>query len=111
MYFYQKMIYYKLKKVISSKYNRKTEQRYQRAVVFVIENIATGTESFFQIDRIHKESASLRCQTRKCGHRHVIEPAYSLQWELSIDIKIVKIDRGLVNLSKLQSLKAIKGNR
>ena len=73
MYFYQKMIYYKLKKVISSKYNRKTEQRYQRAVVFVIENIATGTEAFFQIDRIHKESASLRCNTRKCGHRLVIE--------------------------------------
>ena len=73
MFFYQKMIYYKLKKVISSKYNRKQEQRYQRAVVFVIENIATGTEAFFQIDRIHKESASLRCQTRKCGHRLVIE--------------------------------------
>ena len=73
MFYYQKMIYYKLKKLISSKYNRKNEQRYQRSVVFVIENIATGTEAFFQIDRIHKESASLRCQIRKCRHRLTIE--------------------------------------
>ena len=45
----------------------------QRSVVFVIENVATWAEAFFQIDRIHKESASLRCQIRKCRHRVTIE--------------------------------------
>ena len=46
------MTIYQLKEVISSKYNRKDTVRYQRSVLFLIENTVTGEHALFAIDRI-----------------------------------------------------------
>ena len=48
---------YKLIEVICNKYNRADVKRYQKAVVFLIQNTISGEMSLFQIDRIHKRLA------------------------------------------------------
>ena len=72
------MTIYELKEIISGKYNRKDTALYNRAVLFVIQNTVTGEYAIFQIDRISKKTASLRCNNgtsgrRTCGHRLSLE--------------------------------------
>ena len=67
------MTVYKLKEVLNSKYNRTDEKRHHRSVLFLIENTNTGNQTLYEIDRISKHSASLRCCTRNCGSRLSIE--------------------------------------
>ena len=67
------MTIYQLKEVISSKYNRKDTVRYQRSVLFVIENTVTGEHALFAIDRISKHTVSLRFNSYRCGHRLILE--------------------------------------
>ena len=63
------MTIYQLKEIIHSKYNRSDVNRYHRAVLFLIENTVSGESSLFNINAVHKNSVSLRCNNRKCGHR------------------------------------------
>ena len=67
------MIVYKLKDIIDSQYNRPDEKRHQRSILFLIENVKTGGQSVFKIDRISKHTCSLICNTKACGHRLTIE--------------------------------------
>ena len=66
------MTTYQLKEIIHSKYNRNDVGRYHRAILFLIENTVSGESSLFQIDRISKNTCSLRCNNRKCKHRLTI---------------------------------------
>ena len=80
------MTIYELKEIISGKYNRKDTALYNRAVLFVIQNTVTGEYAIFQIDRISKKTASLRCNNgtsgcRTCGHRLSLE--HSITTELT----------------------------
>ena len=70
---YTKMTVYKLKEVLNSKYNRTDEKRHHRSVLFLIENTITGNQTLYEIDRISKHSASLRCCTRNCGSRSFLK--------------------------------------
>ena len=63
------MTIYQLKEIIHSKYNRNDVGRYHRAVLFLVENTVSGESSLFQINRINKNTCSLRCNNRKCNHR------------------------------------------
>ena len=67
------MTSYILKEVLCNKYNRSDEKRYDRSVVFVIQNTNNGNLALFQLDRIGKNRASLRCNNRSCGHRLSLE--------------------------------------
>ena len=67
------MAVFKLKEVICNQYNRIDVDRYKRSVLFLIENLTTGYKSLFQLDRIGKNIASLRCNDRKCNHRLSIQ--------------------------------------
>ena len=62
------MTIYKLQEVINSKYNRHDVARYHRAILLLVENTISG-KAIFQIDRVNKHTASLRCNNRKCNHR------------------------------------------
>ena len=75
------MTIYHLKEIISSKYNRKDTTRYERSVLFVVENTVTGDYALFSIDRISKHTASLRCNngSRSCGHRLIIEHSFKTE--------------------------------
>ena len=64
--FIKKMTIYKLKEVLDSQYNRSDVKRYHRSVLFLIQNTATGNQSLYEIDRIAKHSAALRCIEKKC---------------------------------------------
>ena len=64
---------YKLINIIDSQYIRPDDKRHQRSILFLIENLRTGEKALFQIDRISKNSASLRCNNRACSHRLSIE--------------------------------------
>ena len=70
---YTKMTIYKLKEVLDSQYNRTDEKRHHRSVLFLIQNTATGHQSLYEIDRISKHSAALRCVEKKCRARLSIE--------------------------------------
>ena len=67
------MTFYILKEILSNQYNRNDEARYNRAIVFVIQNTINGNLALFQLDRIAKKVAALRCNNRSCGHRLSIE--------------------------------------
>ena len=67
----QKM--YQLIETLSSKYNRKDERNFNRSLLFVIKNTNNGKLALFQLDRISKKTASLRCNNRSCGHRLSLE--------------------------------------
>ena len=67
------MTFYILKEILSNQYNRSDEARYNRAIVFVIQNTINGNLALFQLDRIAKKVAALRCNNRSCGHRLSIE--------------------------------------
>ena len=71
------MTIYKLKEVLDSQYNRSDVKRHHRSVLFLIQNTVTGNQSLYEIDRIAKHSAALRCIEKKCRARlsieHVIE--------------------------------------
>ena len=67
------MTIYKLLEVLDSQYNRKDEKRHNRSVLFLIQNTVTGHQSLYEIDRISKHTASLRCNARQCGSRLSIE--------------------------------------
>ena len=67
------MTSYILKEVLCNKYNRSDEKRFDRSVVFVIQNTNNGNLALFQLDRIGKNRASLRCNNRSCGHRLSLE--------------------------------------
>ena len=55
MKFYnEKMPLYILKEVLCNQYNRKDEKRFDRSVVFVIQNTKNGNLTLFQLDRISK---------------------------------------------------------
>ena len=73
------MTIFQLKEVINSKYNRNDTDRYHRSVLFLIENTVTGLFQLFQIDRISKTTAALRCNTRQCGHRLSLEHALATE--------------------------------
>ena len=45
---------YILKEVLCNQYNRKDEKRFDRSVVFVIQNTKNGNLTLFQLDRISK---------------------------------------------------------
>ena len=64
---------YQLIEILSSKYNRKDEQRFNRSVLFLIKNTNNGKLALFQLDRISKKNAALRCNNRSCGHRLSLE--------------------------------------
>ena len=64
---------YQLIEILSSQYNRKDEVRYNRSMIFCIKNTKNGKIAMFQLDRISKKIASLRCNTRHCGHRLSLE--------------------------------------
>ena len=64
---------YQLIEILSSQYNRKDEVRYNRSMIFCIKNTKNGKIAMFQLDRISKKNASLRCNTRHCGHRLSLE--------------------------------------
>ena len=70
---------FQLKEVINSKYNRNDTDRYHRSVLFLIENTVTGLFQLFQMDRISKNTAALRCNTRQCGHRLSLEHALATE--------------------------------
>ena len=72
-FYYEKMSLYILKEVLCNQYNRKDEKRFDRSVVFVIQNTKNGNLALFQLDRISKNRASLRCNNRSCGHRLSLE--------------------------------------
>ena len=55
------MTIYKLKEVLDSQYNRSDVKRHHRSVLFLIQNTVTGNQSLYEIDRIAKHSAALRC--------------------------------------------------
>ena len=59
--------------VLDSQYNRKDEKRHHRSVLFLIQNTVTGHQSLYEIDRISKHTASLRCNARQCDSRSSIE--------------------------------------
>ena len=67
------MTIYILKEILSNQYNRSDEARYNRAIVFVIQNTINGNLALFQLDRMAKKVAALRCNNRSCGHRLSIE--------------------------------------
>ena len=67
------MTIYILKEIISTKYNRSDEERFNRSIAFVIQNTTNGNLALFQLDRIAKKVAALRCNNRSCGHRLSIE--------------------------------------
>ena len=67
--FYEKMTIYKLKEVLDSQYNRSDVKRHHRSVLFLIQNTVTGNQSLYEIDRIAKHSAALRCIEKKCRAR------------------------------------------
>ena len=67
------MTSYILKEVLCNKYNRSDEKRFDRSVVFVIQNTNNRNLALFQLDRIGKNRASLRCNNRSCGHRLSLE--------------------------------------
>ena len=67
------MTIYILKEIISTKYNRSDEERFNRSIAFVIQNTINGNLALFQLDRIAKKVAALRCNNRSCGHRLSIE--------------------------------------
>ena len=67
------MTIYKLKEVLESQYNRTDVKRHHRSVLFLIQNTVTGHQCLYQIDRISKHTAALRCNERKCGSRLSIE--------------------------------------
>ena len=67
------MTIYKLKDLLDSQYNRKDEKRHHRSVLFLIQNTATGNQSLYEIDRISKHTAALRCIEKKCRARLSIE--------------------------------------
>ena len=67
------MTIYKLKEVLESQYNRTDVKRHHRSVLFLIQNAVTGHQCLYQIDRISKHTAALRCNERKCGSRLSIE--------------------------------------
>ena len=67
------MTIYILKEILSNQYNRSDEARYNRAIVFVIQNTINGNLALFQLDRMSKKVAALRCNNRSCGHRLSIE--------------------------------------
>ena len=68
---YTKMTIYKLKEVLDSQYNRTDEKRHHRSVLFLIQNTATGHQSLYEIDRISKHSAALRCVEKKMSSKIV----------------------------------------
>ena len=65
IFFYEKMTIYKLKEVLDSQYNRSVVQRHRRSVLFLIQNTVKGNQSLYEIDRIAKHSAALRCIEKK----------------------------------------------
>ena len=67
------MTIYKLKEVLDSHYNRSDVKRHHRSVLFLIQNTVTGNQSLYEIDRIAKHSAALRCIEKKCRARLSIE--------------------------------------
>jgi len=69
------MTSYILKEIICNKYNRSDEERFNRSILFVIQNTKNGNLALFQLDRIAKKVAALRCNNRSCGHRMSIEHA------------------------------------
>ena len=71
------MTIYHLKEIISSKYNRKDTTRYERSVLFVVENTNTGDYALFSIDRISKHTASLRCNN---GSRRELPGLVVIDW-------------------------------
>ena len=44
------MTIYKLKEVLDIQYNRSDVKRYNRSVLFLIQNTATGNQSLYEID-------------------------------------------------------------
>ena len=69
------MTFYILKEIICNKYNRTDEERFNRSILFVIQNTNNGNLALFQLDRIAKKVAAHRCNNRSCGHRMSIEHA------------------------------------
>ena len=67
------MTIYKLKDLLDSQYNRSDVKRHQRSVLFLIQNTVTGNQSLYEIDRISKHTAALRCIEKKCRARLSIE--------------------------------------
>ena len=80
------MTTYQLKEVIHSKYNINTVARYQRAILFLIHTTLSEEDALFEIDRISRHTASLRCKTRLCHHRLVIEHNTSKFPEILTDL-------------------------
>ena len=67
------MITYNLKEIIESQYNRPDEKKHQRSILFVVENPKTAEKSIYEIDRMGKHTASLRCNASRCNARLSIE--------------------------------------
>ena len=67
------MSFYILKEIICNQYNRSDEERFKRSILFVIQNTKNGNLALFQLDRMAKKVAALRCNNRSCGHRLSIE--------------------------------------
>ena len=85
------MTIYILKEIISTKYNRSDEERFNRSIAFVIQNTTNGNLALFQLDRIAKKVAALRCNNRSCGHRLSIE--HTIPTEL---LKLLKIPDSII---------------
>ena len=91
------MTIYILKEIISTKYNRSDEERFNRSIAFVIQNTTNGNLALFQLDRIAKKVAALRCNNRSCGHRLSIEhtiptEAYGKYKGRKIAMEVTKAD-------------------
>ena len=78
------MTIYILKEIISTKYNRSDEERFNRSIAFVIQNTTNGNLALFQLDR-------------SCGHRLSIEhtiptEAYGKYKGRKIAMEVTKAD-------------------
>ena len=93
------MTIYILKEIISTKYNRSDEERFNRSIAFVIQNTINGNLALFQLDRIAKKVAALRCNNRSCGAKTSDRQAKIKQCLESISFMDIKSE--LLGLSQL----------
>ena len=89
------MTIYQLKEIINSKYNRKDTTRYERSVLFVVENTVTGDYALFSIDRISKHTASLRCNN---GSRRELPGLVVIDWLYRIRLLENVRSSGILNM-------------
>ena len=80
------MTIYKLKEVLDSQYNRSDVKRHHRSVLFLIQNTVTGNQSLYEIDRIAKHSAALRCIEKKMSSKNIHRR------DLQNDIRFIKVE-------------------